>query len=88
MIIQYVCPKCGGWLQFFMLPSNPPKERVECTQCDWSSEESEPMIEVPYIPPIDKNITDIPTPCLSCPNHPSNGGSGLCNCTLGSPTFY
>lgn len=21
--------------------------------------------------------------CVSCPNHPSNGGSGICNCTLG-----
>lgn len=26
-----------------------------------------------------------PDPCLTCPNHPSNGGSGICFCTLGSP---
>ena len=25
---------------------------------------------------------DIPNCCKNCPNHPSNGGSGLCNCTL------
>ena len=24
-------------------------------------------------------------PCKNCPNHPDNGGSGLCNCTLGLP---
>ena len=26
-----------------------------------------------------------PYPCLTCSNHPSNGGSGICFCTLGSP---
>lgn len=28
---------------------------------------------------------DIPDVCANCPNHPSNGGSGFCNCTLGQP---
>ena len=32
--------------------------------------------------------TYIPEPCKSCSNHPSNGGSGICNCTLGSPVTY
>lgn len=27
----------------------------------------------------------IPDACKSCSNHPSNGGSGICNCTLGTP---
>lgn len=26
------------------------------------------------------NLTDIPACCVNCPNHPSNGGSGICNC--------
>lgn len=26
----------------------------------------------------------IPEACKSCSNHPSNGGSGICHCTLGS----
>lgn len=26
------------------------------------------------------NPTDIPACCVNCPNHPSNGGSGICNC--------
>jgi len=26
--------------------------------------------------------TTIPSCCINCSNHPSNGGSGLCNCTL------
>ena len=24
-------------------------------------------------------------PCKNCPNHPDNGGSGICHCILGSP---
>ena len=27
----------------------------------------------------------IPEACRYCSNHPSNGGSGICNCTLGTP---
>lgn len=28
-------------------------------------------------------LQHIPDPCKSCSNHPTNGGSGICNCTLG-----
>lgn len=27
----------------------------------------------------------IPEACRACSNHPSNGGSGICNCILGTP---
>lgn len=27
----------------------------------------------------------IPEYCKACPNHPSNGGSGICHCILGTP---
>ena len=27
----------------------------------------------------------IPDACKTCSNHPSNGGSGICNCILGTP---
>lgn len=33
------------------------------------------IMDEPYIPPA----------CRNCPNHPSNGGSGICHCTLGLP---
>lgn len=26
-------------------------------------------------------------PCAGCPNNPRNGGSGVCLCTLGTPTI-
>ena len=29
------------------------------------------------------DYTMIPDSCKNCSNHPSNGGSGICNCTLG-----
>ena len=34
-----------------------------------------------------KSITydNIPDACKGCSNHPSNGGSGICHCTLGLP---
>lgn len=28
----------------------------------------------------------IPMACRDCPNHPTNGGSGICNCTMGTET--
>lgn len=31
------------------------------------------------------NVFPIPDACRNCPNHPSNGGTGICNCTLGLP---
>lgn len=53
----------------------------------------------PYNPSIEKeiNIDDISNSyvihidinnsynnaCINCPNHPNNGGSRICNCTLG-----
>ena len=33
------------------------------------------------------NISSIPPSCKNCPSHPSNGGSGICNCTLGQPSI-
>lgn len=33
--------------------------------------------------PRENDIAAIPESCRNCSNHPSNGGSGFCNCTLG-----
>ena len=40
--------------------------------------------------PIEKELTMmeyIPKNCRHCSNHPSNGGSGICHCILGSETI-
>ena len=44
---------------------------------------------ITYIP--NTNFTyksSIPEACKTCPNHPFNGGSGICNCILGDTTIY
>ena len=40
---------------------------------------------VKHAPEPNIETLDIPDACKSCSNHPSNGGSGICNCTLGTP---
>ena len=44
----------------------------------------------PYYPDyyFDTSTSAIPPSCRYCPNHPSNGGTGICNCILGTPTVY
>jgi hypothetical protein len=32
--------------------------------------------------------TNMPQACQNCSNHPENGGSGICHCTLGITTVY
>lgn len=54
--------------------------------------------DIPYLPDIEefqfpRYNSYIPKCCEHCPNHPSNGGSGICLCTLpyfedtGLPSF-
>lgn len=40
----------------------------------------------PVIHELEKTLgnDNIPAACKGCPNHPSNGGSGVCHCILGS----
>jgi len=45
--------------------------------------DSEPI----FVPFSNVDITFIPEACRTCSNHPLNGGSGNCNCTLGMPTI-
>ena len=40
-----------------------------------------------FVIPYTSEEKGIPAPCQHCPNHPSNGGSGVCFCILGTPTI-
>ena len=40
----------------------------------------EPLPDVDWVGTISNDST--PDCCKPCPNHPSNGGSGICNCVL------
>lgn len=35
------------------------------------------------VPLINNDNSSIPVACRHCSCHPSNGGNGICNCTLG-----
>ena len=93
MQIIYTCPKCGHDLQELMLPSNPPQYEKRCPNCGWNhiEKQDDGFVRIPYN---EMNYVDgswectmkyayIPSPCKACSNHPSNGGSGICNCILG-----
>lgn len=93
-MIQYTCPKCGADVVTICLDSYPPQYKTECTKCDWSHYEMEeiqrvsfPINDVKIINPVKiipiQDSSYIPDPCVNCSNHPSNGGSGICHCTLG-----
>ena len=41
------------------------------------------LIPSSYFNNINLNNSNIPDACINCPNHPSNGGSGICHCILG-----
>lgn len=35
--------------------------------------------------PLGIDLNKVPESCRGCPQHPSNGGSGICFCILGQP---
>lgn len=37
---------------------------------------------LPKVDWIKDQVFNIPDCCVNCPNHPTNGGSGICNCVL------
>jgi hypothetical protein len=43
------------------------------------------IITTDHVP--DMTLTYTPDACKACPNHPSNGGSGVCNCIMGAQQF-
>ena len=70
------------------------KEEAPEAEKTWTTEELQELIGKAFKPPYvyqdtDDTIASIPDACKTCPNHPSNGGNGICNCTLGSqPITY
>ena len=82
MQIVYTCPICGEDLRCVMLTSNPPQTRYECS-CGWSY--TEPRVDVVKIPfPNAVNSWwGTNDACDNCSNNPKNGGTGVCNRTLG-----
>lgn len=98
MRIIETCPKCGADIEDLQIATNPPIPVKRCTKCDWRWEGSkdDDVIRVPFTPPavdpwkygIAPNAEYwMPECCRNCSNHPSNGGSGVCACTLPWMTY-
>ena len=91
MQIIYTCPKCGADLEEIVLTSNPPQHQKRCRNCGWTHTEREDVVRIPFVDPsikvdlVNSDLNSTPDPCKSCSNHPSNGGSGICFCILGTP---
>lgn len=96
MIIIETCPICGHDLIDTAIAVYPPIPQKMCLNCGWHWEgEPEKVVRVPF----GGNMTpDTPTnfmpmqpfdnsACVHCSNNPKNGGSGICNCTLGLPSI-
>ena len=87
MIVIETCPECGHDLIDLVLTTYPPKPAKHCPKCGWRWEgKREEVVRVPF----DEKaylLNDVPLSCQGCSNHPSNGGSGICHCTLGLTEF-
>ena len=99
MNIIYTCPRCGNDLLETVLTCDPPIYKKECKHCGWSHEEREKVIRIPYPEKKDNvvdlgdgfysttNVAILKNYCADCLNNPSNGGSGICHCILGSSIY-
>ena len=68
--------ECGTCIKTGKICPHLPAEnsQIKSTPC------VEPLPDVDWVGTISND--SIPDCCKPCPNHPSNGGSGICNCVL------
>lgn len=92
MYIIETCPKCGYDLSNEVVGTYPPIYCKVCYHCGWRWEEKQEEVKRVPFQPDSTNKSNLPgvydsafdkTVCRTCPNNPANGGSGICNCTLG-----
>ena len=91
MTIVETCPVCGGDLVDEVICTYPAIPSKKCYKCGWSWEgEKEDVVRIPFVPPnhpwpiewVKPTYDPVPPCCRNCSNHPRNGGSGICCCTL------
>lgn len=95
-MIIYTCPNCGHDLRESVIATYPPIYRKECPNCNWSWESGpEPIKRIPFVPtiavdtPVINEFAPFASPaCQNCGCNPANGGTGICNCTLGQNIIY
>lgn len=89
MMIIETCPTCGHDLVHLVIATYPPIPKKKCFNCGWEwTGERDGVVRVPF--DLDKHATitynriNNISPCEYCSNNPKNGGSGICNCIMGS----
>lgn len=73
----WVCPRCGKVNSPFIDHCDCKPEEKSNYYPDWSYH---PTITTPP----SRNFNFTADACKSCSNNPANGGTGFCNCTLGT----
>ena len=58
---------------------------LSCDECARQYREYLKPLETPNGNLFGIDLNKVPESCRGCPQHPSNGGSGICFCTLGQP---
>lgn len=53
-----------------------------------NSVKQETTVAWPLPNPNSPYTNHVPVACRCCPNHPSNGGNGVCNCVLPDEIIY
>ena len=92
MRIIETCPVCGSDLYDEVIDVYPPIQRKICSKCGWSlAGRNEEVVRIPFKPQnsswCEATYDPVPPCCRHCSNHPCNGGSGICNCTLPYMTY-
>ena len=53
MIVEEICPRCGGVIDNLMLMTYPPIPKKKCFKCGWSwVGEPEKIVRVPFQEPV------------------------------------
>ena len=80
MLNYYTEPNCKyrlpcGWCD---------RKNQQCTQVEYNTH---PLVVNDFDPKTLWRNVHIPEACRTCSSHPSNGGSGLCSCSLAYPNI-
>jgi hypothetical protein len=83
LFMQKIATECINGKQDVKADSETFAEHYDCEPFDYQKWLKETHINDPVpnkLTTISDCMSDIPACCVKCPNHPSNGGSGICNC--------
>ena len=75
LFMQKMAAECVNGKEDVKADSETFAEHYDCEPFDYQKWLKNTEFNCPEV-----NLTDIPACCVKCSNHPSNGGSGICNC--------